>query len=104
MAHTTQLVEVVAGEVLPLSIDVSNVLTAGDTVSTITAKVYEETTLAEVPSVVLGTPSVSVDQRLLITIDARVLTITNRYLVKALLTVAPNAKVLGVIVPVSVVD
>jgi hypothetical protein len=99
MSHETGSVEVVRGEVLPLSINVGPALDEGDTVLSVTAEVTEQTTRAVLAGAVIGTPTVTANT-LSITIDGRAMVVSNRYTLKALLTIAPDAKVIAVLTPI----
>jgi len=102
MSHVTEALEVTPGEVLPVVVDVTAVLAPGDVVQSIQGRVFEQTGGAEVIGGVMASPVPAVaDLALSFTLDARLLKPRNRYQGVFLLTVAPNAKVLGVIIPMT---
>jgi hypothetical protein len=94
MVHKTADVEILQGEVLPLSIDISAVLQAGEVVQSVVATLTEQTAQALIADGIEGTPSVT-DTTLNVTVDGRELTPTDRYTLKVLMTIEPNAKVVG---------
>jgi len=102
MAHTTAKLEVAAGEILPLSVNVDAALEVGDTVSSVLVVVRELTSLAQIASAVTGTPTVT-GVTLAVTLNATALKATNSYELVALMTVSPNVKVVAVIVPIDCV-
>ena len=97
MAHMTASIDVVAGEIVPLTINADTALGQGET-ATISALVKEETSRQVIADAIVGTPQLTGDV-VSLTLDARKLAPYNRYSLITFLTISPGAKIIGIVTP-----
>lgn len=101
MAHETAPIDVVVGELLPLLVNISLALDAGDTVDIVTATVVEAVTGAAIAAAIAGTPTVTGGSTLHVALDASKLEARNTYFIRAVLTIEAGVKIVTVLIPVT---